>query len=158
MFRCLILFSLLSFTALDTQYFGDFEKENAPIKYPYPEVDSQVPFNRPKDCVATTENVTIPVIGETVERPTGVQVCTPSKNVLGWVLFPWVSDTQAAGNFPGCASANGATILTQETSPAYVSDPDNAVVDPPSASAACQNYVLSPDRPDLDPSVDSAAP
>ncbi|KAG7674543.1 hypothetical protein KSW81_000193 [Nannochloris sp. 'desiccata'] len=142
------------YKTLPNQYYGDFERENVPVIYPYPEADSQVPFNRPNDCVDITEDITIPLIDDTVPRSTGVQRCTPSKDVLGWVLFPWVSDTQAAGNFPGCDNAGGATILTQETSPAFVSD-GNAAVAPP--TAACQNFVISPDRPDLSLELDGAA-
>jgi hypothetical protein len=101
-----------------------------------------------------TEEVTIPLINDTVQQSTGVQKCIPTTKTLGWVLFPWVADTKGAGTFPGCANAGGATLLTQETSPAFVSESDNSVVAPP--TEACQNFVLSKDRPDLRP-LDNAA-
>jgi hypothetical protein len=122
--------------------------------YPYPEADSQIPFNRPQDCSDITKEVTIPLINQAVQQPTGVQRCTPSKDTLGWVLFPWVADTQAAGKFPGCANAGGATLLTQETSPAFVNEGDAAAVPPP--DAACQNFVISAPRPDLIPDLNGS--
>ncbi len=140
------LFSSSFFAALDTQYFGLFEKDNLPIVYPYPEAEAQIPFNRPQDCTDVMENTTIPLINEDIQQPTGVQKCTPSKKVLGWVLFPWVADTQGAGTYPGCANAGGATLLTQETSPAFVPSEGEAVATP---AAACQNFVISAERPDL---------
>ena len=120
-----------------TQYFGNFEREDIPISFPISTAQSYDPFNRPQDCVTVEESVNVPEIGETVSKPTGVQKCTPSKNNLAWVLFPWVADTNAAGNFPGCAAAGGATVLTSETSPAYVG---YTLVAPP--TAACQNFVI----------------
>lgn len=136
-----LILSPLSFlpyfnAALPTQYFGDFERENIPISFPFPGANSYNPFNRPDACVTVEEPINFPDIGETVNRPTGVQKCTPSKDTLGWVLFPWVADTNAAGNFPGCAAAGGATLLTKETSPAFVGD----IAAPP--AAACQNFVI----------------
>jgi len=92
-----------------------------------------------------------------VKRETGVQRCPPSKGVLGWVLFPWVTDTLAANNFPGCADANGETVLTEETSPAFVSDAEFAAVPPP--DVACQNFVIRTERQDLQPEAqDGDAP
>ena len=77
----------------------------------------------------------VSAINDTITKSTGVQKCGTTKNNLAWTIFPWVKDTKAAGNFPACAE--GATLLTEETSPAF----SGTGVAP--ASEACQNFVIA---------------
>jgi len=132
-----------NFAGLSSQYFGHFDTENLGAQFAYfPPVPASTLqyFNRPADCVqlpslspsSSTDNTTY----------IDAQNCTSSVDNTGWTLFPWVVDSNASGAFPGCWSAEGATILTPVTSPAYVPPSDEQVVQVPFELVACQNYVL----------------
>ena len=104
--------------------------------FPFPETDYNTTFNRPEGCV---ENTTVIVIGGDVDRnisinvteDTGLETCVDNNN-HAWVIFPWVKD-----NFSPCS--DGVTVLTQETSPAYVGDVEASQEEV--LEFACQNYL-----------------
>lgn len=131
-------------TGLSSQYFGHFDTENLGAQFAYfpPVPDSMLQyFNRPADCVQ--EALPSNAGDNTTTAYIDAQSCTSSVDNTGWALFPWVVDTNASGNFPGCRSANGTTVLTPFTSPAYaVSASGQQVIEVPFESVACQNYVL----------------
>jgi len=104
------------------------------VAYAYPAAHSQEAFNRPEGCTAEEETITI--AGDSFSKENGAETCVPSNNNVAWTLFPWVVDTNAAGKFPGCA--NGNTVITAETSPAFVGD---VVASPAVVATACQNFV-----------------
>lgn len=118
-------------------YFGKFETQNIPAVLPLPGAPAGETFNRPEGCVAQTASAQF---GEKLSFsvPNGIQICTPTKDNTAWSIFPWVADTNGAGNFPGCAAAAGATVITAESSPAFVG---SGIAGPSGAARGCQNFV-----------------
>ena len=122
--------------ALTSQYFGPYEQYPLTGASPFTSTPPGAAFNRPQGCVNVT--VDLSVQGQTFARPVGAQRCAPSGDNTAWSIFPWVKDTNAAGEFPGCAAAGGDTVLTEQTSPAYQG---TAAAAPEVEATACQNFV-----------------
>lgn len=109
------------FAALGSQYFGNFDQTDLNAFFTLSKQSpASEPFNRPDDCEALTEDVT--VSGQTFPRPIGIEQCSVNSDNTGWSIFPWVVDLAKAGKgFPACADAaqnNYATFLAS-TSPAF---------------------------------------
>lgn len=102
-----------TYRALPTQYFGDFIRTANSYEQP---IGREIAFNPPKGCVEGVQ----PIPGfEGVTEPNGIQTCTPSKDQLGWNIFPWVEDSNGLDTLPGCAQAPGDTVITYQSNPAF---------------------------------------
>lgn len=102
-----------TYRALPTQYFGEFLRTSNSYEQP---VGWETPFNPPKGCVEGQQAV--PGFVDLTE-PNGIQTCTPSKDQLGWNIFPWVQASNGLDEFPGCADAPNETVITYQSNPAY---------------------------------------
>ena len=123
-----------TYRALPTQYFGDFLRTANSYEQP---LGWQTPFNPPKECVEGVE----PVPGFVgLTEPNGIQVCTPTKNQLGWALFPWVEDSNGLDEFPGCANAPGDTVITYQSNPSFTGE---GIAAEGWETQICQNFLFT---------------
>jgi hypothetical protein len=97
-----------------------------------------VVFNPPKGCVEGA----VEVGGgfEDFTEPNGIQTCPPTKDQLGWTIFPWVKASDGLGRVPGCAQANGSTVITYQSSPAFTGE---GIAEPGFESQLCQNFLFA---------------
>jgi hypothetical protein len=95
-----------------------------------------VVFNPPNGCVEGATEVG-GFVGFT--EPDGIQTCPPTKSQLGWSIFPWVLDSNGLDQFPGCAEANGSTVITYQSSPAFTGE---GIAAPGFESQLCQNFLF----------------
>ena len=73
-------------------------------------------------------------------EPNGIQVCTPTKNQLGWALFPWVEDSNGLDEFPGCANAPGDTVITYQSNPSFTGE---GIAAEGWETQICQNFLFT---------------
>jgi hypothetical protein len=127
-----------TYRALPTQYFGDFIRTaNVYPQFPVESSGEEVVFNPPKGC-SEGERAVLGFPDYT--EPDGIQTCPPTKGQVNWSIFPWVSDSNGLGQFPGCASAGNDTVITYQSNPAYTGE---GVASGDWQSQICQNFVFT---------------
>lgn len=81
-------------------------------------------FNRPDGCVAQEIQTTLPDFADVpISKPSGVLECSNGNSQFRWTVYPWVTETNGLGAYPGCSNAEGSqktqgSYLTQSSSPA----------------------------------------